>query len=337
MIDNVREQGYYVEWFRMGFCKTKTILFAFSLDKYCIQFIALMQIDINVIIEQEIRKLNNLFNKGAKIAGKVHKPFVYEDYTYLKESQTYFGTFALPYYLTYAIFKDVEYRIQNPYPKTIWYWKKAIDNNKAKDFLPIQSKLMYDTLNSYLSLLKSENYLQALILFRSYIEYSSQFYACLLDYEFFQKYTENEMLDEEYKKLWFNSLRPEKVLSKIKGMHAEINRLLKKKEIVYNSNAIYRRWFKPFDSDLRGFLYNSISGLSHGSYPALAQNDESKLYSLVFLCSVYLVESQVVIDEITSVYFRYSPKALFNKWITVEIYLKSREAKASLYVGNKKS
>ena len=70
----------------------------------------------------------------------------------------------------------------------------------VEDFLTIQSRLMYDTLNSYLSLLKSENFLQALILFRSYIEYSSQFYACLLDYEFFQKYTQSEIVEEEYKK-----------------------------------------------------------------------------------------------------------------------------------------
>ena len=177
--------------------------------------------------------------------------------------------------------------------------------------------------------------LQALILFRSYIEYSSQFYACLLDYEFFQKYTQSEIVEEEYKKLWFNSLKPEKVLSKIRGMHAEINKLLKKKEIDYSGTAIYRRHFKPFDSSLREFLYNSLSGLAHGGYPAIIKNDEIHLYSLVFLCSSYLVESQAVLDELASVYFNYTPKELFDKWITVEIYLKSIEPKASLYVGNK--
>jgi len=295
-----------------------------------------MKIDINVIIARKVQELNKLFAIGNKLNGKEHKPFVFEDYNYLRESQTYFGKFALPYFLTYAIFKDVEYRIQNPYPGTIWYWKKDVDKNKTKGFLPIQSRLMYDTLNSYLALLRSENYLQALILFRSYIEYSSQFYACLLDYDFFQKYTENEMLDEQYQKLWFNSLRPEKVLSKIRDMHAEINTLLKKKEIVYSSNALYRRWFKPFDSDLRGFLYNSLSGLAHGSYRTIIENDETKLYALVFLCSCYIVESQVVIDEISSVYFRYSLKELFTKWVTVEIYLKSREPKTILYVRNEK-
>jgi hypothetical protein len=157
-----------------------------------------------------------------------------------------------------------------------------------------------------------------------------------MDYDFFQKYTTTETLDEGYKKVWFSSLRPAKVLGSIKTMHAEINKLLDEKQIVYADNALYRRWLKPFDSNLRDTLYNSLSGLAHGSYSALKRNDEVKLYALVFLCSAYLVESQVVIDELTSFYSRYSLKELFNKWITVEIYLKSREPKALLYVGERK-
>lgn len=295
-----------------------------------------MDFDINEIIKYQVQELNTLFVKGSKLARKEHKPFVIEDYKYLRESQEHFGTFSLPYFLTYSVYKDVEYRIQNPYPGTIWYWKKDVDKTKSKDFLSIQAKLMYDTLSSYMSLLKSENYLQALILFRSYIEYSSQFYASLLDYEFFQKYTGSDMVEEQYKQLWFSNLKPAKVLSKIKAMHAEIYKLLKEKKIDYGSSAVYRRMFKPFDSNLRGILYSSLSGLAHGSYPALIENDETKLYALVFLCSAYLVESQVVIDEISSVYFQYSLDELFNKWITVEIYLKSREPKAVLYLSNNK-
>jgi hypothetical protein len=293
-----------------------------------------MEVDVNVVIQDQIGKLNSLFAKGAKVTGKKIEPFVFDDYKYLQDSQAYFGRFALPYFFAFAIYKDVEYRIENPYPGKIWYWKKDCDKCKNENFLPVQSQLMYDTLGSYISLLKSRNYLQALILFRSYIEYSSQFYACLLDYEFFQKYTESEILDEDYKQLWFKSLRPEKVLSKIRGMHAEIGKLFKEKKITYSNNALYRMQFKPFDSELRGILYDSLSGLAHGSYPAIIKN-EASLYSLVFLCSVYLVESQVVIDELASVYFNYSPNELFHKWVTVEIYLKSRQPKVSLFVGDR--
>lgn len=100
---------------------------------------------------------------------------------------------------------------------------------------------------------------------------------------------------------------------------------------------VYSRQFKPFDSFLRGFLYTTLSGLAHGSYPMLIKEDETKLYSLVWLCSVYLIESQVVIDELTSVYFQYTPKELFTKWITVEIYLKSMEKQAMLYVNKEES
>lgn len=291
-----------------------------------------MNVNVNEFIKVEIERLNILFKKGAKIAGKDHKPFVFEDYTYLKESQEYFGEFSVPYFLSYSALKDIEYRIKNPYPGTIWYWVKDVDKDIAKDFLPKQSKLMHDTLNSYITLLKSQNHLQALILFRSYIEYSSQFYASLLDYEFFQKYTGKELLEEEYKKLWFSTLKPAKVLSKIKEMHAEIDQLVKEKKITYGENMHYSKYFKPFDSRLRGILYDRLSALAHGAYPSLVGNDETQLYALVWLCTIYLIESQVVMDELTSIYFQYSIKELFTKWITVEVYQKSKEKKALLFV-----
>lgn len=290
-----------------------------------------MEIDVNEIIQAEVKRLNELFQVAGKISGKKLKPFSIKNYTYLIESQKYFGIFTVPHFLTYSVFKDLEFRILKPYPGTIWYWKKDIDSNRTRDFLPIQSRLLYDTLHSYMSLLKGENFLQALILFRSYIEYSSQFYASLLDYEFFKKYAGLELIKEDYKQLWFNSLKPSKVLTKIKLIHTEINQFIEENKIVYFGNPIYR-YFKPFDSDLRGLLYESLSELAHGSYPSLVKRDKTDLYALVWLCTIYLVESYFLIDELTSVYFKYSPKELFKKWITIEIYLKSRESKALLYI-----
>lgn len=291
-----------------------------------------MEFDVNELIQAEVKRLNDLFQIAAKISGKRIKPFAIKDYTYLKESQKYFGMFTVPYFLTYAVFKDIEFRILNPYPGTIWYWKKDVDSNKTKDFLPTQSRLLYDTLNSYMRLLKAENQLQALVLFRSYIEYSSQLYASLLDFEFFKKYAGLKLMDEDYKQLWFNSLKPAKVLSRIKSIHSEINQLIKENKIVHLGNPIYRLLFKPFDSDLRGLLYGSLSELSHGSYLTLIKRDQTDLYALVWLCTTYLVESYALIDELTSIYFKYSTKELFKKWITIEIYLKSMEPKALLFV-----
>lgn len=293
-----------------------------------------IRLDINKVIADEVKRLNGLFQKGAKISKKDIKPFAIDDYKFLKESQDYFGTFTVPYFLTYSVFKDVENRIQNPYPGTIWYWEKDADESKTKTFLPAQTKLLHDTLNSYMALLKTENFLQALILFRSYIEYSSQLYASLLDYEFFKKYTGSGMMEEEYKKLWFSSLKPAKVLATIKTMHSEINSLLKEKKIDYAGNAVYRRIFHPFDSEMRGYLYGTLSGLAHGSHSYVTKHDDVKLYALVWLCTTYLVESQVVIDELTSVYFNYTPKELFNKWITVEVYMKSREPKTEIFLAD---
>lgn len=291
-----------------------------------------MKIDVNEIIKKEIDRLNIVFQKGAKIAKKDLQIFTANDYTYLKESQEYFGAFAVPYLLGYSVMKDIQYRIENPYPGKIWYWITDANEDITTDFLPRQSRLMYDTLKTYISLLKSENFLQALIIFRSYIEYSSQFYAALLDYEFFQKYTGTELLDEEYKKLWFSALKPAKVLSKIKAMHTEIDKLLEEKKIIHTTKSFYQSQFRPFDSELRNYLYSTLSGLAHGAYPALVKNDEVRLYSLVWLCSTYLMESQAIIDELTSVYFNYTPIELLHKWVTLEIYMKARAPKTELFI-----
>lgn len=286
-----------------------------------LQLIRIMEINIREFIHEEIEKSNALFQRGASISKKEFKPFTFADYTYLDESQEYFGKFSVPYFLSFSILKDLENRMNNPYLGAIWYWKKDSDPDKTIGFLPMQSKLMYDTLESYVSLLKSEKFLQALILFRSYIEYSSQLYASILDYDFFQKYTTNENLDENFKQLWFNSLKPSKVLTKIKSMHKEINQLLNDEKLFYTTKSFYMRIFHPFDSELRGMLYSSLSSLAHGSYSALVKNNDVKLYALVWLCTIYLVESHVIIDQISSVYFKYSPKELFQKWTTLGIVI----------------
>ena len=288
-----------------------------------------MEINISSIIAREVSKLNPMFEKGAKLSNKEFTPFTVDDYDYLKSSFEYFGEYTLPYFLTYSIFKDIEFRLGNPFTSEIWCWKDDIDKTKNDKFLFHQFKMLHETLHSYLALLKDEKYFQALILFRSYIEYSSQFYACLLDYEFFQKYTQDGLIDEDYKKLWFNNLRPEKVVSKIRSNHSEIDKLIKEKKLFPSAHTLYWELFKPFDSKLRGYLYSILSGLAHGSYSS-SRKDEAWLYSTVFLCTAYLVESQFIIDEFSSVYGKIEPSQLFKKFVTGEIYITSRKYKGSV-------
>lgn len=284
-----------------------------------------MEIRIDEFIKDEIARLDILFQKGSKISKREINHFSHENYPYLKEYNTKFEKFSLPYFLSYSVLKWTENRVNQPFTKTIWYWKHETGSNNTIDFLPKQSKLIYDTLNVYVNLLKAGHLFQALVLFRSYIEYSSQFYASILDFDFYQKYANTDLLDEEYKKLWFDSLKPGKVLSKIKSINTEINLLLKNGDINYGGNAVYRRLFHPFDSNLRGLLYNSLSGLAHGSYSSIVKYDDEKLYALIWLCTIYLVESQTVVDELVSIYYKLSTDELFKNWITIEIYLKSRE------------
>lgn len=68
-----------------------------------------MEIDVNQVIQEEIQRLNELFEKASKISKTEFYPFSIEDYTYLEESKSYFGSFELPTFLAYGIFKDVEH------------------------------------------------------------------------------------------------------------------------------------------------------------------------------------------------------------------------------------
>lgn len=290
-----------------------------------------MRSDINQIIENRVRTHNELLKKASGMTGKNVPQYTITEYNYLKDSNAYFGIFSLPFFLTYAVWKDMENRIKQPYKKMIWHWKEDVDKSKAESFLTTQSTLLFDTFSSYILLLKSEKFLQALILFRSYIEYSSQFYACLLDYEFFKKYTESELLDDEYRKHWFKNLKPEKVLSRIREIRAERDRLRKKGEKNQLVKFDIQQWMVPFDTGLRDTLYEKLSGLAHGTYPSLTKVDKTGLYAYVFLCSAYLVQSHMVIDEICSNYFTYSQRELFKKWITLEIYTECRKPNTEVY------
>lgn len=296
-----------------------------------------MRTDINQIIGNRVHAHNELLKKASRMTRIKVPQYSVREYNYLKESNSYFGMFSLPYFLTYAVWKDMENRIKQPYNNMIWYWKEDIDKTKANGFLNIQSTLLFDTFSSYVSLLKSENFLQALILFRSYIEYSSQFYACLLDYEFFKKYTESELLDDEYRKHWFKNLKPEKVLSRIREIRSESNRQKKKGEKNQLVKFDLQQWMAPFDTGLRDTLYEKLSGLAHGTYPSLTKIDKTGLYAYIWLCSAYLVQSHMVIDEICSNYFSYTQRELFKKWVTLEIYTECRKPNTEVYDGSQSS
>lgn len=70
------------------------------------------EIKIRDFVNDEIERLNILFQKGAEISKKKIEPFVIDDYTYLEESIKYFDEFSLPYLLFYSVLKDIEYRIK---------------------------------------------------------------------------------------------------------------------------------------------------------------------------------------------------------------------------------
>ena len=50
-----------------------------------------MEVNVREIIGKEVERLNILFQKGANVSKKKLPPFTIADYTYLDESQSYYG------------------------------------------------------------------------------------------------------------------------------------------------------------------------------------------------------------------------------------------------------
>ncbi len=78
----------------------------------------------------------------------------------------------------------------------------------------------------------------------------------------------------------------------------------------------------PFISDLRTFLYEKLSGFTHGSYPIVSNLNGYDKRELISLCSEYLLHSQLNISRAASNYIKYSQDEVFKEYITLELWVK---------------
>ena len=150
-------------------------------------------------------------------------------------------------------------------------------------------KYLSSLVKSYIDLKSKGEYKVAYIVFRSFIEVSSQFYACFLDLEFFKKYL-SEKKQDEYRKHWFKHLKPEKVLSVLRKMNQDLRKEYKKNDRYTLGDM--RAFIYPYESEQREALYEFLTSYAHGKYEAINVDlEEDKINELNWRITEYIVTS----------------------------------------------
>ncbi len=211
------------------------------------------------IIKEEIDEWNL---KEKKIPQENYMLFKIEDFDYLlKYVEKYGNDYETTKFIDFCAAQVLAEIANQEQRKSIWYWESIND-----DFFIPHLKYLYELINLYNELKINKQNKLAYSIFRTYIEVSSQFYACLLDFEFYKKYTTNK-IDDEYRKYWFKHLKPERVLSVLRKLNQELKIEYKKT----GSFAIgdLRGYIYPFESEYRYKLYEKLSSFSHGNYESI--------------------------------------------------------------------
>lgn len=240
------------------------------------------------ILEGEITKWNSLEEKTPKPKNDLFK---IEDFDYLIMYSRHYGT-------EYETTKFIDFCSSNVLAelssscerKSIWYWE-----GYNEEFIIPQLKYLSSLFEAYIKLRDDKKHKIAFIIFRSFIEVSSQLYACFLDFEFFAKYL-SEDLQEDYKTHWFKHLKPAKVLSSLRKMNQNL-------KIEYKKSGKYtlgdlRGYIYPFVSEQRDMLYIRLTSYVHGKNDIMKDNDD--LDELIWRISEYAASAINLLTITTS-------------------------------------
>lgn len=272
------------------------------------------------LIEDAIRDISELENKIPKEIAVI-KPFEKNDFDYIFKYLEYFNNdMDFRKFMTYCnklIWDEISCYSHR---KSIWYW----ENDENTDFIKNQILRIKDLLDSFIILIKHSKYFDAFILFRSFIEISSQLYACLLDYDFYKKYTNSEV-DEEYQKHWFKNLKPEKVISTLRRLNGELRTEYKKTGQMVVGDL--RGFIFPFESELRNKLYNEFSNMGHGKYNNIISIPQSQIDKYLHMTTEYLVMSTSLLNIALNHYITNDNKVdkrkhqiILSVWIKANYY-----------------
>ncbi|MBL3658767.1 hypothetical protein [Fulvivirga sediminis] len=234
------------------------------------------------IIEQEISEWNRL---EEKIPNKDYENFELKDFDYLADYYEKYGQeFELTKFMDFCASRVLEELASSVQRRSIWYWEEF-----NEDFIIPQFKYLSSLIKSYLYLKDGKEYKVAFIVIRTFIEVSSQFYSCFLDFEFFKKYL-SEGIQDEYRNHWFKHLKPEKVLSVLRRMNQDLRKEYKK-DGEYTLGDL-RAFIYPFESEQREMLYEILTSYAHGKHDVIISNlTRDKMNELNLRITEYIVSS----------------------------------------------
>lgn len=261
------------------------------------------------IIKEEVAEWNT-FEK--KIPHDNYKLFKLEDFDYLvKYGAKYKYNFKTTKFIDFCASSVLQELASKEQRKSIWYWENVNDN-----FIVPQLKYLSELILSYNQLKDINQNKTAFIVFRSYIEISSQLYACLLDLEFYRKYTSNS-LNDEYREHWFRHLKPEKVLSVLRRLNQELKSEYKKTGTYVLGDL--RGFIYPFESIQRDELYQRLSAFSHGKYDSIEQKlNKTELNELNWRISEFLMSSINLLEISTDHYLAKSEQFDSRKHVILQ-------------------
>lgn len=233
------------------------------------------------IIKEEINEWNSI---EQKIPIENYKLFTLEDFDYLiKYYKRYGDEFNTTKFIDFCSLYVLKELASSSQKRSIWYWED-ID----EDFIIPQFNYLSSLIKAYIELKDNQEYEVAYIIFRSFIEVSTQFYACFLDLEFFKKYL-SEDIQEEYRKHWFKHLKPKKVISVLRRLKIDLNTERKR---TGNYSPDLRDFIYPFESELRSTLYENLSSFTHGKYKRVNyEMDQVEIMEFNWRITEYLVSS----------------------------------------------
>lgn len=210
------------------------------------------------IIKEEIADWNK---HERKIPREDYILFKIEDFDYLEKYYNNYGSeFETTKFIDFCSTIVLAELASLTQRRSIWYWEGI-----EKDFIIPQLNFLSSLAHSYVKLKDNKEYKVAFIVFRSFIEVSSQFYACFLDLDFFKKYLSEE-INDDYRKHWFKNLKPEKVLSVLRRINQDYKTEVKKTGIDHGD---MRAIIYPFESEQRNFLYQQLTSYTHGKYEVI--------------------------------------------------------------------
>lgn len=254
--------------------------------------------NIENVIKIIIDKINQEYIESSKDANFEFQPMPYKSFDFLDKYNNDYSNFNFIIFCNYCIFIDLEFIISRKFHGS--WLDEHLNSVPAGEFIRDQYRQLHYLVKAFLDLQKSNQLKAALIIFRSYLECSTTFFACLIDLDIFFLYSKDPINLEEAKMLFYKR-RPDKILSKLKIIDGRY-----KKEIrwgrIGKKHEVEKQFIQSFIGNNPSILYEKLSQITHGNKSAIGYS-ELELEALLSVCSQFLIESHFAIAIATKYFY----------------------------------